>query len=120
MQPAGRIRISAIDEGCLTELPLPGKSVGAFVYWYSIITTPPSELEPVWHELHRGARKRCVAALQRLQKLTWYRHSADDVSESLRACGFEIRAEVRRQPELAHETTPQAFILLARSVTQNL
>ena len=117
------------DEGSLTSLPLPDQAVGAAVYWYSIITTPPSELAEVWRELRRVLRPGGHAlvafqagageAVERPDAygssavLTLYRHSVDDVTASLRDCGFEKRAEIVRRAELAHETTPQAFIWIA-------
>ena len=122
------------DQGCLTALPLPDNSIGAAVYWYSIITTPPSELPAIWHELRRvlepegqalvasqagqGESVERADAYGSSAALTLYRHSVDDVLTSLRHGDFDIRAEIRRQPELPHETTPQAFILLARSDLQ--
>jgi len=48
--------------------------------------------------------------------LTNYRHLPDEVARSLISAGLEVRARAVREPELDHETTPQAFIL-ARSVT---
>lgn len=123
------------DEGRLTNLSLRGDSLVAAVYWYSIITTPPSELTEVWHELRRLLRPegQALVAFQAGEgepvvrpeaygssaALTLYRHSAAGVIDSLRDCGFEIRAEVRRQSELSHETTPQAFIMFARSDVQD-
>ena len=119
------------DEGCITALPMPDHCVGAVVYWYSIITTPPSELLSVWQELDRvlAPGGQALVAFQAGQGesvdrpdaygsstvLTLYRHSTDAVITSLGDSGFDVRAEIQRQPELAHETTPQAFLWLARS-----
>lgn len=122
------------DEGRLTALPVPDGSLSGAVYWYSIITTPPDDLAPVWVELHRvldGGGRALVAfqagqgeALTRpdaygsTSALTLYRHAVADVSASLRACGFDVRAQVQREPCFAHETTPQAFLLAERSDPQ--
>lgn len=46
--------------------------------------------------------------------LTLHRHSVDDVAQSLNASGFDVRARIWREAELAHETTPQAFLLARR------
>lgn len=117
------------DEGALTSLPLPDDSVGAAVYWYSIITTPPSELAEVWRELRRVLRPGGHAlvafqagegeAIERPDAygssavLTLYRHSVDHVAASLRDVDVDIRAQIVRRAELTHETTPQAFIWIA-------
>lgn len=42
----------------------------------------------------------------------------DDVIASLRDCGLEIRAEGRRRPEFADETSPQAFIRLGATTSE--
>ena len=44
------------DVGPLTDFPGLDGSVAGAVYWYSIITTPPSELPAVWNELDRILR----------------------------------------------------------------
>jgi SAM-dependent methyltransferase len=122
------------DEGRLTALPVPVGSLRGVVYWYSIITTPPADLAPVWGELHRvlDGDGRALVAFQAGQgealtrpdaygsttALALYRHAVADVSASLRACGFDVRAQVQRQPCFAHETTPQAFLLVDRSDPQ--
>ncbi len=43
--------------------------------------------------------------------LTYYRHRIADVADALAGAGFALHATVRREPSLAHETTPQAFLL---------
>jgi SAM-dependent methyltransferase len=122
------------DEGRLTTLPVADRSMRGVVYWYSIIATPPDDLAPVWAELHRVLDDdgRVLVAFQAGQgepftrpdafgsgaELTLYRHAVADVSASLRACGFEVRAQVQREPCFAHETTPQAFLLAERSDPQ--
>lgn len=123
------------DVGSLTALPLDDDSLAAAVYWYSIITTPPSALAAVWRELRRVLRPggQGLVAFQAGEgesvvrpeaygspvSLTLYRHSVAGVVESLGDHGFDIRAELRRRPELSHETTPQAFILFTRSGVQD-
>jgi hypothetical protein len=46
--------------------------------------------------------------------LTSFRHRAQAVSAQLEAAGFWVYANALRSPELAHETTPQAFVLARR------
>lgn len=118
------------DVGSLTALgALDGSVLGA-VYWYSIIATPPSGLRAVWAELDRVLTSdgRVLLAFQagdndRVERanaygssttLTLLLHRVDDVARSLEASGFDVRADLRRQPELPHETTPQAFLLARR------
>ncbi|MGH9250383.1 MAG: SAM-dependent methyltransferase, partial [Acidimicrobiales bacterium] len=47
--------------------------------------------------------------------LTNYRRSPDEVARSVIAAGLLVHARAVREPELDHESTPQAFIL-ARGV----
>lgn len=118
------------DVGSLTELAVPDSSMCGAVYWYSIIATPRSELPAAWIELDRVLRhdghvlvafqcgdNECVArpeAYGSSATLTLYHHCVDDVAASLQVAGFRIQAEVRRQAELPHETTSQAFLLVRR------
>lgn len=118
------------DVGALTDIPGPNGSVAGAVYWYSIITTPPSELALAWIELDRILRSdgHVLVAFQAGDNepverpdaygsgttLTLFRHSGDDVIASMEAAGFAIHADVRRRATLAHETTPQAFLFARR------
>jgi len=118
------------EVGTLTELPVPDRSLLGAAYWYSIIATPPANLGAVWQELDRvlGNDGQGLVAFQAGEgegnersdaygsstTFTLYQQSPDDVIASLNDAGFEVRAEVRRQAELSHETTPQAFLLFAR------
>jgi SAM-dependent methyltransferase len=118
------------DVGPLTELPVSAASLLGAVYWYSIIATPLPELRNVWRELDRAlaADGHVLVAFQggendRVERpdaygssidLTLYRHSADDVVESLGAAGFDVRADIRRKAELPHEAGPQVFLLVER------
>lgn len=119
------------EEGQLTALPLPEGSLGGAVCWYSIIHTPPEHLEEVFVELKRvlSADGHLLVAFQAGDgecarrddaygtgiSLSSYRHLPDEVARSLVAAGLQVRARAVREPELDHESTPQAFIL-ARSV----
>lgn len=115
------------EEGFLSALPFPdGFLVGA-VCWYSIIHTPPDHLGEVFAELGRVLRGggHLLLAFQAGDgeavsrddaygtgfTLTNYRHSPDYVARTLAAAGLQVSAQTLREPELDHESTPQAFIL---------
>lgn len=119
------------EEGTLAALPIPSASLAGAVCWYSIIHTPPEHLAAVCDELAR------VTALEGLVllafqagagdavhrsdlhgsglTLTSFRHAPDQVTRCLTAAGFHPNAQATREPEFAHESTPQAFILARRS-----
>jgi SAM-dependent methyltransferase len=115
------------EEGELAALPFPDASLAAAVCWYSVIHTPPDSLDAVCAELRRvvvpggqvlvafqaggGDRIDRQEAHGTLLPLTNYRHDPDDVARRLEAAGLPVRARVVREPELAHEVTPQAFLL---------
>lgn len=119
------------EVGSLTALGCGDRTLQGAVYWYSIIATPPSALSAVWAELDRSLSEQgqVLVAFQSGRneadrrpdaygsstELTLYRHAVDDVGQSLNTAGFEVRAEVRRQAELGHESTPQAFLMARRS-----
>lgn len=46
--------------------------------------------------------------------LTIYRHGLGDLTGRLHGSGFVVDATAEREPELDHESTPQAFVI-ARS-----
>lgn len=121
----------AFDEGTLTRLPVDDDTAAGAIYWYSIIATPPLELHDVWDELDRvlASDGHVLLAFQAGQNaaatrpeaygssttLTLYHHCVEDVAASLRDCGFEVRADIRREPELEYESTQQAFLFVRRS-----
>lgn len=114
----------------MTELPIDNGSLAAAVLWYSIIHTPPSALPDVWNELARvlAPSGRVLLGFQaghneEVQRenaygssttMTWYRHNSDDVVQSMERAGFVVQSRVWRVAELAHETTPQAFLTFQR------
>ncbi|HVE93813.1 MAG TPA: class I SAM-dependent methyltransferase [Acidimicrobiales bacterium] len=120
------------EEGCLTALPFPDASLAGAVCWYSIIHTPPARLDEVFAELERVLRGdgHLLVAFQAGDgegvhrtdaygtgiSLTSYRHSTEAVARSLVEAGLQVDAQAVREPELDHESTPQAFTL-ARRVT---
>ncbi len=118
------------EEGTLTDLPVPSRSLAGAVCWYSIIHTPPEQLALAGKELARvtAPEGQVLLAFQagtgeavhrsdlhgRGVSLTSYRHAPEEVTRCLTAVGLQSRAQATREPEFAHESTPQAFIL-ARS-----
>lgn len=120
----------SFDVAAMTELPVDDESIAAAVYWYSIIHTPPASLPGVWVELARvlspggqvliGFQAGDNEEVQRQNAygsattLTWYRHDLDDVVRSVRDAGFVVQTRLWRTAQLAHETTPQAFVAFSR------
>jgi SAM-dependent methyltransferase len=118
------------EQGWLSALPFRGGSLGGAVCWYSIIHTPPEQLDEVFTELQRVLTEdghlllafqagdgECVHrpdAYGTDISLTSYRHSPDAVARSVIAAGLQVHTRAVREPELDHETTPQAFILARR------
>ena len=118
------------EEGRLDDLPIPDASLTGAVCWYSIINTPPTGLDRCLIELHRvlepdgnlllafqsggGEAVLRSDAYGTGLPLTSYRHGIADVTQGLNAAGFGVHATTERVPELAHETTPQAFVLARR------
>jgi SAM-dependent methyltransferase len=116
-----------LRQGRLTDLPVPDGALAGAVCWYSIIHTPPEQLGAVWAELRRtlaagghllvgfqagaGAPVHRAEAYGRPISLTSYRHAPDDVVAGLAAADLEVRARATREPEMAYESTPQAFVL---------
>ncbi len=121
------------DVAPLTALPVADDSLAGVAYWYSIIATPLEELGSVWAELDRVLVRTGLAliafqagdnesllrpdAYGSSSTLTLYHHNVEAVVESLGIAEFNVRAEVRRRPRLAHESTDQAFLLVERCPT---
>jgi SAM-dependent methyltransferase len=115
------------DVGRLDDLPMDDASLAGAVCWYSIIHTPPDQLDAVATELVRVLQPRAelVVAFQagegepvhrseiqgRAVSLTSHRHAPAAVERVLAAAGLTVYGRVGREPELAHESTPQAFLL---------
>lgn len=115
------------EVGTLTDLPVNDHTLDAAVLWYSIITTPPEELDAAWTELLRALSHESVvlvafqAGLNDVDErpdaygsstmLRLFRHSPADVADSMRAAGLEVIDEFVRPPEFDHETTHQAFVI---------
>ncbi len=115
------------EEGVLTALPIADQSLAGAVYWYSIIHTPPEHLDEVCIELVRvlaphghlllafqagnGEGMHRADAYGTRISLTSYRHSPDEVVRHLTKAGLQVHARAVREPEFAHESTRQAFIV---------
>ena len=115
------------EEAELTALPLAEDSVVAAVYWYSVIHTPACALDDVFAELQRvivpggpvlvafqageGEAVTRDDAYGTGMALTSYRHAPDDVVRALGGAGIGHHSTTVRAAALAHETTPQAFVL---------
>lgn len=111
-------------------LPVRSGVLAGLVAWYSLIHLPGDRLAGVFAEFARvttrgapvlvafqcgeGQRVERLTSFGPPSPLTSYRHRIDDVAGALDAAGFAPYATVRREPALAHETTPQAFLLAQR------
>jgi ubiquinone/menaquinone biosynthesis C-methylase UbiE len=120
------------DVATMTALPSDDGSLTATVLWYSIIHTPPAALPDVWAELARvlAPDGRVLLGFQSGENdevrrdnaygssttMTWYRHRSEDVARGLELAGFAVQTRISRTAQLAHETTPQAFLTFKRQV----
>jgi SAM-dependent methyltransferase len=118
------------EEGRLDRLPFKDSSLAGAVCWYSIIFTPAECLDGAFEELLRvlGPEAYLLLAFQsgdgeafhRVNahgtslSLTSYTHNVDDVGRRLQQVGFQVHATTQRAPELAHETSWQAFMIARR------
>lgn len=118
------------EQGQLAGLPIESEVLAGAVSWYSIIYTPPQQLREVFSEIVRvlrpggwtllgfqagdGEPRTRTAAHGTDLSLTNYLHSPQWVEGQLEAAGFNIKATVKRSPELAHETSTQCFLLARR------
>jgi ubiquinone/menaquinone biosynthesis C-methylase UbiE len=119
------------DEGQLATLPFADRSLRGVVAWYSIIHTPAEHLADVFSEFARvltdgadlllafqagsGEVVRRADVYGTGISLISFRHSVDEVIRVLVGAGLEVRARAVREPEMDHESTPQAFVF-ARKV----
>ena len=122
------------ETGLMSALPFETATLRGAVCWYSIIHTPPDDLDEVFSELKRALQPNgdLLVAFQAGDgqavvktnpygtdaTLTSYRHNVNDIVQQLAGAGFGLQSTTVREPVLSHETVPQAFIL-ARSACQS-
>jgi SAM-dependent methyltransferase len=120
--------------GELAHLPFASSRFVATVYWYSIITTPPTALGMVFAELARvladsgfaliafqsgeGAATERPNAYGTGVDLTLYRHDVEFVANNLERSGLDVTEVIEREPVHSHEDTTQAFIVVRRLTPQ--
>lgn len=116
--------------GRLDELPIADGALAGLVSWYSIIYTPPSQLHGVFAEMRRvldtggfvllafqagaGEPIRRTDVHGTGLPLTSYRHELTDITGRLAGAGLDVRFTAQREPELDHESSPQAFVIACR------
>ncbi|WP_406090396.1 class I SAM-dependent DNA methyltransferase [Streptomyces sp. NBC_01013] len=113
------------EVGTMNALDLADGSLRGALAWYSLVHTPPGELEPYLAEFHRALapgghllpafkvgdeRVRLGHAYGHPVDLDVYRFSRERVAELLVRTGFEVRAGLVRAADPG-EATPQAFLL---------
>jgi SAM-dependent methyltransferase len=119
----------AFAAGDLLRLPLATAVLAGAACWYSVIHTPPEQLQALFAEVARTltSGSPLLVAFQtaddeRVDRpdahgsghpLSSFRHHVDTVGRALSAAGLDVRSTTVRQPTLAHESTPQAFIFAA-------
>jgi len=121
----------SFEEGQLDALSIETGVLAGAVCWYSIIYTPPDRLAEAFGELARvlmpggylllafqaeGEPVHRADAQGTRLPLTSYRHSVQEVADSLEDTGFKIYATVLRAPELNDETTSQGFVIARSSL----
>lgn len=115
----------------LTKFPVESSSLAGVAYWYSIITTAPDDLFPIWSELDRTLSADGVALVafqcgagEPVEKsnafgtdtdLTLFRHDVERVCTGIEDASLRVHAVTRRSPTFAHESSDQAFVFVTRS-----
>lgn len=121
------------EDGRLTDLPVSDGALAGAVCWYSIIHTPPKDLDLVSAELARalapgahllvgfqvghGERVHRTEIQGTAVSLTNHRHDLGQVVTSLATAGLHVHVRAVREPELPHESTPQGFVLARAGTT---
>jgi ubiquinone/menaquinone biosynthesis C-methylase UbiE len=119
------------EEGSLDDLPFADAELAGAVCWYSIIYTPPALLAGAFAEIARVVAVsglllvafQCGSGEGEVRphaygsgvELTSYRHDVHAVAEQLHAAGFTVNTTTVRMPTLAHEQSPQAFMIARRT-----
>ena len=115
-------------------LPLRSGVLAGIVAWYSVINLPADALPQVFSEFARvmlpgapvllafqcgeGERVDRPSAYGHPVPMTYYRHALDEVATAVVQAGFRLHSTLRREPELQHETTPQAFLMAHRLLSK--
>jgi SAM-dependent methyltransferase len=113
--------------GSMADLGLAGESVGGVCAWYSIIHVPDQHLAGAFGEFHRvlapggfvllafqvGDKPRALTnASGQEVHLTFIRRRPSWVGEQLTTAGFDVYAELVREPDDdGLESTPQAYLI---------
>jgi SAM-dependent methyltransferase len=113
--------------GSMADLGLAGESVGGICAWYSIIHVPDEHLAGAFCEFHRvlapggfvllafqvGEEPRVLTHVSGQEvHLTFIRRRPRWVSEQLTTAGFNVYAELVREPDDdGLESTPQAYLI---------
>ena len=111
-------------------LPVRSGVLRGLVSWYSLINLPSGSLPAAFSEFARVVRAGAPVLVafqcgrgERVDRtssyghpvpLTYYRHALDAATEAMTTAGFRLHATLQRQPDLAHETTAQGFLLAHR------
>jgi SAM-dependent methyltransferase len=113
------------DVGSMFDLDLADGAVGGIVAWYSIIHVPPELLPVLFAEYHRvlapggqlmlafqvgDERRHLEHAYGHSISLDAYRLPPDRIADLLRRTGFDVRAQLVREPD-EPEKTRQAYLL---------
>jgi ubiquinone/menaquinone biosynthesis C-methylase UbiE len=117
----------AFRAGTMANLELADESVGAICAWYSIIHVPDQHLAGAFGEFHRvlapgglvllafqvGDEPRVLTnASGQEVHLTFIRRRPQWVSNQLASAGFDVYAELVREPDDdGLESTPQAYLI---------
>jgi ubiquinone/menaquinone biosynthesis C-methylase UbiE len=123
------------EEGRLDALPFGTGELAGAVCWYSIIYTPPDQLDLAFAELFRvlkpggylllafqaGAGESLPRTIEvddgTTAAIISYRHALSEVQDHLEVAGYQVYATTQRKAELDYETTPQAFVFARRPET---
>jgi SAM-dependent methyltransferase len=113
--------------GSMASLDLAGGSARGICAWYSIIHVPDQHLADVFGEFHRvlapgglvllafqvGDEPRVLTnAAEQKVHLTFIRRRSQWVSDQLATAGFDVYAELVREPDDdGLESTPQAYLI---------
>ncbi|MEV0776808.1 class I SAM-dependent DNA methyltransferase [Streptomyces sp. NPDC050433] len=116
------------EEGSMTDLDLPDGGLAGLVAWYSIIHIVPEELPHVFAQFHRvlAPGGRLLLAFQVGDEprhydeafghrvcLDFRRLSPDRITELLEQAGFQVTAQLLREP-YETEPTPHAHLLACK------